>query len=164
MGWKIEKNEKNELKCNIYWIDIASIQERFKSIQPWQIINHFPGMPNIARKNRMGHNLNRMLKLFPSEYNFFPKTWVLPQEINDFKTQFDNSGNSLGNKVFIIKPDAGCQGKGIFLTRTLENVPTSENVVAQLYMKNPLLLDGYKFDLRVYVLVSSVKPLRYFTH
>jgi Tubulin-tyrosine ligase family len=39
-------------------------------------------------------------------------------------------------------------------------VPQTENVVAQLYIKKPLLLDGFKFDLRLYCLVSSVKPLR----
>ena len=112
------------------------------SIQPWQMINHFPGMPNIARKNRMGQNLNKMLKIFPKEYSFYPKTWILPSEMVDFRQQFDSNGNSIGNKIFIIKPDAGCQGRGIFLTRTIENVPTQENVVAQVYIKKPLLLDG----------------------
>jgi tubulin polyglutamylase TTLL6/13 len=52
------------------------------------------------------------------------------------------------------------QGRGIFLTRTLDNVPSTENVVAQVYIKKPLLLDGYKFDLRIYVLVTSIRPLR----
>ena len=106
------------------------------------MINHFPGMPNIARKNRMGQNLNKMLKIFPKEYSFYPKTWILPSEMVDFRQQFDSNGNSIGNKIYIIKPDAGCQGRGIFLTRTIENVPTQENVVAQVYIKKPLLLDG----------------------
>jgi hypothetical protein len=76
------------------------------------------------------------------------------------------------------------KGRGIFLTRTFENVPQHENVVAQLYIKKPLLLDGFKFDLRICecfvvtewsiltfllarfahlfvdCLVASVKPLR----
>lgn len=160
LDWKLIDDEKLQSKLNLFWIDVASIHEHFRHIQPWQMINHFPGMPNVARKNRMGQNLNRMQKLFPKEYSFYPRTWVLPTEMNDFRTQFDNGGNSLNNKIYIIKPDAGCQGRGIFLTRTIENVPFNENVVAQVYIKKPLLIDGFKFDLRLYCIVTCVKPLR----
>ena len=158
--WRLVRDERYESKANIYWIDVSAIHERFKVVLPWQIVNHFPGMPNIARKNRMGQNLNKMLKVYPREYSFYPRTWVLPGELADFKTNFDENGNALGNKIYIIKPDAGCQGRGIFLTTSFKNVPLQENVVAQVYMKKPLLLDCFKFDLRIYVVVTSVKPLR----
>lgn len=157
-GWKLVSDEKNEHNCNFYWIDSATIHERFKTILPWQVINHFPGMPNIARKNRMGQNLNRMQKIMPAEYNFYPRTWVLPGEFTDFEKNFDSQGNS--NKIFIIKPDSGCQGRGIFLTKSLSNIPRTENVVAQVYIKRPMVIDDFKFDLRIYVYVSSVRPLR----
>jgi len=160
LDWRLVEGEKYESRVNLIWVDVSTIHEHFRTIQPWQVINHFPGMPNIARKNRMGQNLNKMLKLFPKEYSFYPKTWILPGEMVDFRQQFDSNGNSIGNKIYIIKPDAGCQGRGIFLTRTFDNVPTQENVVAQVYIKKPLLLDGFKFDLRLYCLVSSVRPLR----
>jgi hypothetical protein len=65
MGWKAIEDEKKEDKCNIFWVDVALIHERLRMAQPWQIVNHFPGMPNIARKNRMGQNLNKFQKLFP---------------------------------------------------------------------------------------------------
>jgi tubulin polyglutamylase TTLL6/13 len=157
-GWKLVSDEKNEHNCNFYWIDSATIHERFRTISPWQVINHFPGMPNIARKNRMGQNLNRMQKIMPAEYNFYPRTWVLPGEFTDFEKNFDSQGNS--SKIFIIKPDSGCQGRGIFLTKRLDNIPRNENVVAQVYIKRPMVIDDFKFDLRIYVYVSSVRPLR----
>lgn len=157
-GWKLVTDDKNEHNCNFYWIDSATIHERFRTISPWQVINHFPGMPNIARKNRMGQNLNRMQKIMPAEYNFYPRTWVLPGEFTDFEKNFDSQGNS--SKIFIVKPDSGCQGRGIFLTKKLDNIPRNENVVAQVYIKRPMVIDEYKFDLRIYVYVSSVRPLR----
>ncbi|CAM9214538.1 unnamed protein product, partial [Ectocarpus sp. 13 AM-2016] len=67
---------------------------------------------------------------------------------------------------YIVKPVGGYQGKDIFLTSGWKGVSTAnqEPAVAQRYVSNPLLIDGYKCDLRVYVLVTSVCPLRVMVH
>ena len=58
-----------------------------------------------------------------------------------------------------------CQGKGIYLTQELdERIAGMEPQVAQLYVRRPLLIDGFKFDLRVYVLVASIRPLRVYLY
>lgn len=51
--------------CHIHWVDVANIHERMRIMQPWQRINHFPGMTNIARKARLSQNLEKMRKAFP---------------------------------------------------------------------------------------------------
>ena len=39
----------------------------------------------LARKNFLGRTLMKMRKRFPKEYNFFPKTWNIPSEINELR-------------------------------------------------------------------------------
>jgi len=52
-------------------------------LKPWQRVNHFLGMQNIARKNTLAINLKKFLKSFPDEYNFFPQTWLYPSEFHE---------------------------------------------------------------------------------
>ena len=69
-------------------------------------------------------------------------------------------------KTFIIKPVNMCQGQGIYLTRRFEDIDlkSDEQLVAQHYMHKLYLIDSFKFDLRVYVLVYGVDPLRIFLY
>lgn len=64
----------------------------------------------------------------------------------------------------ICKPDHMSQGKGIFLTHDVDSIPLDEPSVVQEYLNEPYLIDGLKFDMRVYVLVMSSDPLKIFVH
>ena len=46
----------------------------------FQKISHFPGIHVLARKNLLGLSFMEMQKKFPEEYNFFPKTFLLPAD------------------------------------------------------------------------------------
>ena len=61
--------------------------------------------------------------------------------------------------MLIVKPEASCQGKGIYLTREVDDI-TEEHCVVQFYIDKPYLMEKMKFDLRLYVLVTGVNPLR----
>lgn len=162
LGWKLIEEEASEnvkRDCHVIWVDKSFANDkRFISIQPWQRINHFPGMTNICRKVRLAQSLELMKKKFPREYSFFPTTYVLPLHLAAFRSLFHN-GESM--TTFIVKPDGSAQGKGIFLTKRIEDVENlSTMCVAQQYISKPLLIDKKKFDLRIYVLVTSCSPLR----
>ncbi|CAG9461970.1 unnamed protein product [Pedinophyceae sp. YPF-701] len=66
--------------------------------------------------------------------------------------------------TFILKPNAGAMGRGVRLVQEaadLKRIDKSmlDSAVAQEYIGNPCLVDGRKFDCRVYCLVLSVDPL-----
>ena len=60
----------------------------------------------------------------------------------------------------ICKPDHMSQGKGIFITNDLDQISLEEPCVVQEYVNSPYLIDGLKFDIRLYVLVLSCDPLK----
>ncbi|XP_075229417.1 tubulin polyglutamylase ttll6-like isoform X2 [Lycorma delicatula] len=148
---------------NVYWTDLSVSVERAKEMKRFQKVNHFPGMSEICRKDLLARNLNRMLKMFPKDYNFFPKTWCLPAD----QGEVFGYAKAHPTKTFIIKPDVGCQGRGIFLTKSLKelrDVKLYERMICQVYISRPYLVDGFKFDMRVYTLITSIDPLRIFVY
>lgn len=156
LSWRSVDNENDD--WDVHWNDNYIPSDKLAKMKPYQKINHFPGMHGICKKNYLSWNLNKMMKMFPNEFNFFPKTWVLPGDYIDFKSNLNKK------KVFIVKPEASSQGRGIFLIRKLEDINISERYVVQEYLKDPLLIDGLKFDLRIYVLVAGCNPLKIFIH
>ena len=135
--------------------------ERVMKLESFQRLNHFPGMYQICRKGDLARSICRMARCFGREFSIVPRTWVLPEAFSSFKAHLmerDKKGQR--KKPIIVKPVAACQGKGIFLTTSWRDVSQTEPVVAQQYIARPLLIDGLKFDLRIYALVTSVDPLR----
>ncbi|XP_030388289.1 tubulin polyglutamylase TTLL13 isoform X2 [Scaptodrosophila lebanonensis] len=144
---------------NVQWCDASPHIDLFKAMKRFQQINHFPGMSEICRKDMLSRNLNRMLKMYPGDYRIFPKTWLLPTDVYDVALYA-----SKHRRTFILKPYSAGQGRGIWLTNDLSTVGKREKLICQTYIEKPLLIDGYKFDLRVYTLVTSVDPLRIFVY
>lgn len=66
--------------------------------------------------------------------------------------------------TFIVKPDGGSQGDGIYLIRDPSELKAAvgsqaRQGVVQEYIHKPLLIDKLKFDIRLYVLMKSLEPL-----
>ncbi|CAH8848174.1 unnamed protein product [Trichobilharzia szidati] len=151
------ETEDDEDWC-LYWTDYSVNIDRVLVMKQWQKINHFPGMSEICRKDSLARNLNRMVRLFPKDYNIFPKSWCLPSDWNEIQ----NYARKHKSKTYILKPDNGCQGRGIYITKNAKDIRPLENMICQVYISKPFLIDGYKFDMRIYVLLTSCDPLRLF--
>lgn len=70
---------------DVWWVDGPINPTFLMRMQLYQRVSHFPGMYNLARKNLLAKNLYAMKKICPEEFNFFPKTWLLPADTKDFK-------------------------------------------------------------------------------
>ena len=161
--WVEDTNEDGEKgEFNIFWTDTSVAIYRVMKLQNWQRINHFPSMHAIARKVQLCNILGKMRKLFPQHFGFSPRTWSLRSERNVFKKFVQTLPQK---KTFIVKPSAGCKGKGIFLTQDVQDLSDEmEDAVVQEYIMRPLLIEDKKFDLRVYALVTSCKYLGVFLY
>uniref|UniRef100_A0A3B3Z9G8 Tubulin--tyrosine ligase-like protein 9 n=1 Tax=Periophthalmus magnuspinnatus TaxID=409849 RepID=A0A3B3Z9G8_9GOBI len=177
-GWV----EVKDGEWDFNWCDVGWLRENFDHsyMEEHVRINHFRNHYELTRKNLMVKNLKRYRKSIEKEEgrveaskcDFFPCTFTLPSEYHLFVEEFKRSPGS----TWIMKPQvAKSQGKGIFLFKKLKDImdwkkdgtrseeqkdaAQVESYVAQRYIENPYLINR-KFDLRVYVLVTSYVPLK----
>ncbi|XP_041358202.1 tubulin polyglutamylase TTLL7-like isoform X2 [Gigantopelta aegis] len=160
VGFTITRED--DMLSYVIWNDSFISMERISELKPYQKINHFPGMAEVTRKDNLARNFMKIQKSLPEDFGFVPKTWILPAEHGQLQNYAKELKARKKMKTFIIKPSNGAQGHGIILHRNAEKIPPTEHFIVQQYIDKPLLLDGYKFDLRVYVLVTSTDPLRVF--
>ena len=148
---------EEDVVANLLWYERGIAASEVSLLRhKHQRVNMIPGMQDMARKLTLARVLGRLARLFPEEYKFSPRTWSLPLELDAFKHYCARKRNGM----YIVKPSGGCQGAGIYLvTGPNELQKTKASAVVQEYVRTPLLLDGFKFDLRCYCLVLSVKPL-----
>ncbi|XP_034118823.1 polyglutamylase complex subunit TTLL1 [Drosophila albomicans] len=101
--------------------------------------------------------------------DIIPMTFVLPSDYNLFVEQFHKNPAS----TWIVKPSDKSQGIGIYLINKLSKLKRfayeartfyphfhRDTCVISKYIDNPLLIGGKKFDLRLYVLVTTFNPIK----
>lgn len=187
-GWK---QTDDETDWNIHWCEREWMVEVYDNIhfhlKSVQRINHFRNSRELSRKDLLAKNVQKRLKLLSRSLldvkpiTILPKTFVLPREYALFVEEYRKNMKKKSNRIWIMKPIARAQGRGIFLFHKLSeiskwkyklkpthlkgqdlhnNLPDIENYVVQKYILNPLLIAGKKFDLRLYALVTSFNPLK----
>jgi len=61
-----------------------------------------------------------MAKAIPDEYNFVPRTWILPSDYNIIQNYMKDLKAHKKSKTFIVKPSNGAQGHGWVKTMVLQ--------------------------------------------
>ncbi|KAG5496681.1 hypothetical protein JIQ42_03513 [Leishmania sp. Namibia] len=124
----------------------------------------------------------RELEVIQARYNYVPRTWFYPQERESLVAAMKAAPI---NRHFIWKPSRGSCGRGISISQGgTKHAPSWERIMADIeckaasketrrlfssyvvqeYIENPLLIEGRKIDLRLYVAVTSYNPLTVYWH
>ncbi|XP_074684988.1 tubulin monoglutamylase TTLL4 [Strix aluco] len=130
----------------------------FRAIREHQKLNHFPGSFQIGRKDRLWRNLLKMqARCGKKEFNFFPQSFILPQDIKLLRKAWEEGAS---HQKWIVKPPASARGIGIQVIHKWSQLPKRRPLLVQRYLQKPYLIGGKKFDLRIYVYVTCYDPLR----
>jgi len=143
-------------KWNCMWTGIIK-NEYMQQASKYQKMNHFPNSVQIGRKDWMWKNVVRLRRCFPKDFDFCPRTYILPEDFRQLQTdrEVDNFKH-----MYIMKPAALSCGKGIKVISQKQEVKKKPGYVVSQYVANPYLINGFKFDLRIYVLVTCFDPLK----
>ncbi|GAA54001.1 tubulin polyglutamylase TTLL5 [Clonorchis sinensis] len=142
-------------KFNLLWTGGHLRPTHLRILSDFHRINHFPRSYEITRKDRLAKNVHRMQRLKGlHQFDILPPSFILPEEFQELCSAYAQ------DKVpYIVKPMASSRGRGIFLISHPEEISCDEPVVVSRYINNPFLLDGFKFDVRIYAAVTSYEPL-----
>lgn len=94
------------------------------------------------------------------EFEIIPESYVLPDDYSKFYEKFNENQHDQNGNNWIVKPSASSRGRGIFITNNLKDIDMDQNCVVSKYISNPFLINSHKFDLRIYIIITSVDPLR----
>ncbi|XP_035530578.1 tubulin polyglutamylase TTLL5 isoform X2 [Morone saxatilis] len=145
----------NSNDFNLMWTGSHLKPYILRSLQDFQKVNHFPRSYELTRKDRLYKNIQRMQQTHGfKNFHIVPQTFVLPSEFQEFCNCFAKDKGP-----WIIKPVASSRGRGIYLVSNPNQISMDENILVSRYINNPLLIDEFKFDVRLYVLVTSYDPL-----
>ncbi|KAG0415430.1 hypothetical protein HPB47_007406 [Ixodes persulcatus] len=146
---------------NIYWASVAGVRAVFSAdygsrLSDHQRINHFATHYELTRKDLMAKHMKRYRRELNKNSgdgessgsipDLVPPTFVLPRDYNMLRGRVPEDCPKHVDRKAMRK---GWDSQG-----------TKEPHVVCRYLERPLLVGGRKFDLRLYALVTSFRPLR----
>ena len=129
-----------------------------KLINKYQKKYGFSNVKEFYHKNLLYKNYKLIKNIFNNDFNYMSETYSYPEDKTEIKNKFNNYKLNLEN-LWLVKPTSKSEGRGISIFKSLKEISLSEFLITK-FIKNPDLIDKKKYDLRLYVLVTGLKPLR----
>eukprot|EP00928_Gymnodinium_smaydae_P092343 TRINITY_DN7619_c0_g3_i2.p1 TRINITY_DN7619_c0_g3~~TRINITY_DN7619_c0_g3_i2.p1 ORF type:complete len:1134 (+),score=237.25 TRINITY_DN7619_c0_g3_i2:158-3559(+) len=176
-GWRISEGSGGA----VVWVHGKdNMIERLMNLRPDEFLSHVPALGALTLKVPLAEILREAGADFWPHSWCVPESagegapWTRPLQQQQRPAALQQQRGRVGQSVasaaaeafagapttVIVKPSGGSCGKGIALARSSDELhaavaalPERASVVVQVYVDPPLLLNGHKWDARVYVLL-----------
>lgn len=145
-----DRTSHNSSDWDLLWAHdypFRTLYPRLHNLRPHQRVNHFPACGFITNK----------VDLATTKLECIPKAFRLPEDREQFVRYIEENPK----KLFVQKHN---QHRHIYIKNVSEINFNDNDTFLQEYVDNPLLVDGHKFDIGVYVIITSIDPLRVYIY
>ncbi|KAK0164388.1 hypothetical protein PV328_003024 [Microctonus aethiopoides] len=140
----------NESDWDLLWAHdypFRILANNLKNLKHYQKINHIPGCGFITNK----------VDLSTTDAPYIPASFKIPED----KENLLDYIMANPQKKFVQKSNSH---RGITI-KNPQNINFNEReTFVQEYIEKPYLVDGYKFDIGVYTVITSIDPLRIYVY
>ncbi|MDC8802846.1 hypothetical protein PRZ61_05220 [Halomonas pacifica] len=165
-GWQ----PGDEERWDAAWVTGMPDPAHFQRVSPRRKLNHFPGNAALTVKSRLHQSLAELRSRlidgygtdseFAARLDFFPRAYVMPRDYHALQ----QAAEAGPERRWILKPTNASKGKGVRVLRDVAEAPLARDWLVQEYLANPHTIRGHKYVLRLYVLISSLTPLRVYLY
>lgn len=145
---RVTENESDT--ADLLWAHdypFTKLRSKMLTLKPHQKVNHLPGCGFITNK----------VDLATTKMKYVPNAFKLPKDRDEFKEYAERNTD----KSFVVKHH---QHRHIKIKKMSE-IDLNDNLTfVQEFIENPLLVDGHKFDIGVYTIITSIDPLRVYIY
>ncbi|XP_033337259.1 tubulin tyrosine ligase-like 15 [Megalopta genalis] len=147
LGFKETNNDSN---WDLLWAHdypFRVLSSNLSKLQDHQRVNHFPGCGYITNK----------VDLSTTKGQYILPAFKLPEQRDEFLKHADEHPK----KIFVEKSN---DHRGIRVKNISDiNLAVTGSFV-QEFIQQPFLVDGYKFDIGVYTVITSIDPVRVYIY
>ncbi|KAA0176615.1 hypothetical protein FNF27_01896 [Cafeteria roenbergensis] len=174
-GWRIWNQDADSEDDWHLWFRCGGFtRKEMASARLHQRVNRIAGAAGVCAKDRLLRAMSRLRMAYGADaYGFHPEGFCLPSERHRFQAACSAASVPVApsdpswavrDGLWVCKPSDLSRGRKVCVVRGPGDVSIDQGSVVQRYLARPLCANGYKFDLRLYVVVTSVRPLRAFLY
>ena len=147
----------NNFYLNKKYFDLFSNSSKFLRLNNFKKLYRFFGYEILLKDNLYKCYLE-MKKEYNEDYSYMSETYYYPDDKEIIREKFGDYEFNI-NDLWLVKPARKSGGKGIEIFESLKKIKL-QNFLLNKYITNLDLINNKKYDLRLYILVTGLKPLR----